>query len=162
MKLRRGRLRGIAPAPLLVALASAVGLAGCGGSASTAQDTIITKAELIEKADTICKQTDTLQKERVAAYEREHPGNAYSAGYAAHALQKAALPPIANEIAKVVALGIPAGDDNQIAPIIDGWRRALDKVGEHPAILLSLEEGPFARPDNLAGAYGFKACSRAL
>jgi hypothetical protein len=156
---------------VLMTLAAAMSIAvpACGGGSSssgaapmaTADDQPISKAELIRQADAVCRQTDVIQKKRLAAYEEAHP-NLFLGGPAGEeALRRAVFPPIGKEIAKILALGIPRGDKAQIQAILRGWLIALKKVEDHPGIVL-IGEGPFTRPDKLAAKYGFKDCSKAL
>lgn len=159
--------------PLQVLLALAVlgmlvSLAGCGGSESTAasgDSTLvsggITKAELIKQGDAICRKTDEVQKEALAAYVEKH-GKAIALQDVEKALAKAALPPIRTEIEELAALGAPQGAEFQIEVIITGLEKALRGAEKHPGTLLGTGEGEFVTPDKLAGAYGFKDCAKAL
>jgi len=146
----------------VVALAAAavmVVLASCGGGSSTAADhASLTKAELISKADAICRHTDVVQKERLAAYEAAHPQEVQEEAE----LRQAAFPPIGTEIKRVAALGSPPGDALQMGKILSGWRTALEAVNRNPKLVEGLTEGPFQEPDKLAAEYGFKDCAKAL
>jgi hypothetical protein len=156
---------------LLLLLATAVDLAGCGGGGSSdpvaqastvANVSVVTKAELIKKGDAICRHTDIVQKERIAAYEKKHPGVTLVGPTAETVLRKVAFPPIAVEIEKVAVLGFPNGDEKQLKEILSGWKTALKETNQKPALVMGVGEGPFTRPDELAAKYGFKDCAKAL
>lgn len=153
-------------AALVAAVAAAVALGACGGGSSTAADqpetAMITRAELIAKADPICSRTDVRQKEQLAAYEKAHPGVQLTGAKEETVFRQVAFPPIGAEIKEVAALGTPAGDATRLKAIIAGWKSALKAVERKPILVMGLSEGPFTRPDKLAHDYGFKACSKAL
>ncbi len=160
MKASAKPVRRTALLTVLMGLAAVIVLAGCGGS-SAADDPSITKAELITRGDAICRQTDVIQKERLAAYEKAHPKVFLGGAAGEKALRLTVFPPIGVEIKKVAALGIPGGDRVQLHAILNGWSNALKKVERKPAFVLT-GEGPFTRPDQLAARYGFKDCAQAL
>jgi hypothetical protein len=150
--------------PIVLAAVACAALAGCGGSDSSATastNTTITKAQLIKQGDAICRKTDTIQREALAAYTKKH-GEPTAFGALGKMLAKVALPPIGTEIEELAALGAPKGDELQIEVIISGFEKALKGAEERPNTLLDSGEGEFARPDKLAGNYGFKDCAKAL
>jgi hypothetical protein len=152
-------------------LAASAAVSGCGGGSSTAADNqrstvggaTITKAILITKGDAICRHTDVVQKKRFAAYEKKHAGESLLSSSAREkALAYAAMPPLATEIEGIATLGSPEGEVGVVDDIISGWRGALKRLEQKPSLLLSFTEGPFTRPDKLAGDFGFKDCAKAL
>jgi hypothetical protein len=149
-------------ATVVVVMAGLTALGGCGGASSTADSGTISKAEFIRKADAICKETDLAQKEKLAIYEKTH--KVASADHSAQekALVLAAFPPIGSEIEEVAALGTPAAGANRLKAILNGWRSALQAIERKPDLVMGLGEGPFTKPDKLAGRYGFKDCAQAL
>jgi ABC-type glycerol-3-phosphate transport system substrate-binding protein len=163
VKLRRSWVGWLAA--VVAVMAGLVALAGCGGGSSTAdanQGGSITKVELINRADVICKNTDVVQEKRLAAYEKAHPGTELAGAQGEAALKQVAFPPIATEIKEVGALGAPEKDAQQVEAILKGWSRALKAVERKPKLIMGLGEGPFTAPDKLAHAYGFKACAQVL
>ncbi len=154
----------------LLAIAAAAMIAACGSSSSAdgsgevtnASAPAITKATLIEQADAICRNSDEVQKVALAAYEKEHPGALKKTSGMEEALTQVLIPPIAVEVEKVAALGIPSGDEAEVTTIVSGWETALKTVEKKPGILITLGEGPFEEPDKLAAKYGFKECDKAL
>jgi hypothetical protein len=158
-------------AVIISVMAGLVALAGCGGGSSTAdamgtpasdQAGSITKAEFIHQADAICSKTDVVQEQRLAAYEKAHPGTELAGSQGEAALRQVAFPPIATEIKEVAALGAPKKDALRVEAILEGWSKALKTVERKPKLIMGLGEGPFTAPDKLAHAYGFKACAQAL
>jgi hypothetical protein len=136
--------------------------AGSLGSASGGDPPTITKASLITKGDAICTETDSKQRKALKAYEKKNPEKFPSTAGIEHTLKVVALPPIATEIEELEVLGMPAGDRGKLKPIYAGFRAALKEAEAKPSVLLGSDEGPFEAPDKLAGAYGFKACAKAL
>jgi hypothetical protein len=66
-----------------------------------------------------------------------------------------ALPIIQAEVTKLEALPAPSGDEATVKKITDTAQSDLDKVKSDPT---SLTGDPFKSANQLANAYGLKAC----
>lgn len=165
----------VARSAVILVSVALLALAGCGSRGSSTagsdQSTLradrstpaITKAELIGRGDAICRKTDMTQKAAVNAYSKQNPGKLLGKANQEVILKKVAFPPIAVEIEELSALGAPQGDEGVVDAIITGLETALDEAQSDPSTLLvGFGEGPFAKPDKLAGKYGFKDCAKAL
>lgn len=158
--------RFIAAAALAVAALFAV--AACGGGGSTGGDgtnasaPAITKAELIKRADAICRRTDAAQRSAFNIYSEKHKVFLGINPRMEKAMTTILLPPVGREIEEIAAVGVPPGDESRLSAILAGWEKALKEAVSKPRILLTSEEGPFAKPNKLAGEYGFKVCDNVL
>lgn len=163
---------------LAVAAAALLAIAGCGGGDSTAEGggstgggsdssstvaATITKAQLIEKADAICRKTDADQKSAYDSYKTLNPQATQSRAGAVEAVAAAGLPPIEVELAEITALGAPKGDEEEVGKFLDTLERALSAAKKNPAVLVSQIPDPlFGRVEKLGSKYGFKDCAKAL
>ena len=142
---------------LVVALIVAVPLvfAACGGD----DDEGPSKAEFIEKADTICaksdKDTDAIFVEAVEDPEKPKPEEAQAA-------IKEALPVLKENIEELKELETPKDDEEEIETIfasMDTGVETLEKASASPdSSLAVLASEPFAQADKLAADYGMKDC----
>jgi hypothetical protein len=169
--MKRSRRASVSATATLVAVAALVpiALAGCGGSesaaagVSSAPPASITKAELIKKGDAICRNTDKIQDDGIAAYSKQHPNGLKTIAEQEKIMVLIALPPIKVEIRELVRLGAPKGDKAKIEAITNGLGKALKASEKAPFTLLGTKgEGEFGKPDKLAKAYGFVDCAKAL
>jgi hypothetical protein len=135
-------------------VAVAVGCAlGCGESSDL-------KAAFLKKGDAICEKTDKEQEAGVSAYSKKHPKALFTKGSEQRVLVLAVgLPPIVKEANALEALEPPPGDEQQVEEIISAIRRATKEAEADPVEVGKGRPGPFARPNQMAKHYGFKACS---
>jgi hypothetical protein len=152
----------------IIALTGILIVAGCGSSSGDgtqgrmSADSTLTKAQFIKRADAICRRTDTVQKEQLAAYEKAHPKLVLAGPPGEKAVKAVLLPPIGTELQQIAALEAPGETQAQLAPIYRGWTAALRVVQRKPVLIMGFGEGPFTQPDRLAAAFGFKDCAKAL
>jgi hypothetical protein len=138
------------------------GSTGSGESVTVTTNSGMTKAELIAQGDKICEKTDKVQEEALKAYLKENPKAASSAAGKNKMVSVAGIPPIQTELEDLVALGSPAGEEDEVQAIFDSIQQALEKGEEDPGALISESNNFFKKADALAGKYGFKACDQAL
>jgi hypothetical protein len=167
---------------LATALA-ALALLGCGGSGSAQSGSTVaksgspqpqpasstessqpplSKAELIKQGDAICTNTDKVQKAKLTAYFKAHPKARGSQVGLREAVLVAGIGPIRDEAKELGELQPPAGDEKEIAAIVEGIEAAVKASEADPVTALTAGLNPFNGVDELAGKYGFKACANAL
>lgn len=165
-------MRGLLAA--LLSLALVLAIAACGGGDSsdggdggtsegtTASAPAITKAELIKKADAICRKTDEIQKKALKAYPGGEKLTLEDSPEMRKLMKVVLLPPIEAELKQIAALGAPAGEEAKVTAIMTGWERALEKSLKDPSLLIGFDDGPFIAPGKLAAKYGFKDCDQVI
>jgi hypothetical protein len=149
---------------LLLAFALSM-ISACGGggtSVEAADPPPISKSQLLKKGDAICEKTDKIQIAELNAYFKKHPASQKSKAAYVKMIRLAGLPPVANEIEKLTALGAPKGDGGKVGAILASYEKALKTAEANTVSILSVSGGPFAGPEKLAAQYGFKACAEPL
>ena len=141
-----------------------VSLTGCGGDdepaksadkASETVETTLTKAELIEQGDAICKASnDTIDK---ADDRFIDPQNPTEAEYRV-AINDTLVPEIRGQVEDLRALKAPAEDAATINGMLDAIEAGLVTVEADPLIILTGD--PFADADKIAQDYGFEVCGK--
>lgn len=148
-------------AALAVSVLACLTLAGCGDDepaksddkASETVETTLTKAELIEQGDTICRASN----EKIDAADDRFidPENPTEAEFRA-AINDTLVPEIKGQIEDLRALKAPAADVATITAMLDSLESELAKVEADPLFLL--EEDAFVEANKIAQDYGFKVC----
>jgi hypothetical protein len=142
-----------AAAGVLVVVAGAYAL-GCGEQSADL------KSAFLKEGDAICERTDKEQEAGISAYSKKHPKALFTKSSEQRALVLAVgLPPILKEANALEALEPPPGDERQVEEIIRAIRRATKEAEADPVAVGKGLPGPFARPNQMAKHYGFKACS---
>jgi hypothetical protein len=135
-------------------LIAALGAAGCGSSSkssSTATVPAITKAVLVAKANAICTSGNGPIL-AAGAKLAGHPSSAQVVGI----VQNTYVPSIEAQIRAITALGVPPGEQAQIAKMLELARADLNKLKRNPALVATDVFGSFAR---VAHPYGLTACA---
>lgn len=149
---------------MIAAVACCVSLTGCGGGdepatsddqASETQARALTKAELIEQGDAICRASN--EKIDVADDRFIDPENPTEAEFRA-AINDTLIPEVKGQISDLRALEAPAEDVDTITAILDALEAELAKVEADP--LFILDDGAFADANELAQDYGFEVCGQ--
>jgi hypothetical protein len=159
------RIRGCLIAALLACLAAAV-LGGCGNGSSSAtaggSSARITKTELIDQGDAICRETDEIQKASLAAYRKQQSSGPLQLD-AEELVIKLAIPPVRAEIRELDALGAPEEDESTIAEWHHELKESLRSAERNPKLFVQVGGSPeFIKADELAKKYGFKDCADPL
>lgn len=128
-----------------------VGATGCGATAT------LSRAEFIKKADTICEHANEMQLAGIKQARRQIKGNLSSQANQERLLLEYGLPPLSAQAEEVGALSIPAGSDQKVQAIIEGWTDAIEEVHGNPTRLTAA----FVKVNGLAKQYGFHACAQA-
>ncbi len=162
-ELRQGLAASCLAAAALLACASCGGDGSeTGAAASNLAERPPAKAQLIKRADAICRGTDAAQKAALTSYFARHEVEMTNGPQMENAISRAEIPPLRAEIAQVGALAVPAGDKASVDAILAAWGRALSTAQRQPSSVFGLGEGPFEKPNQLAKRYGFKDCAEAL
>jgi hypothetical protein len=147
--MRSGLTGGLA---LAATVAAGALLIACGGD-----DDELTKAQLIEQADAICKRGN---EEINDAANKAFPGNRQpSEAEATKFAEETLIPNVQNQIDEVRDLNPPSADEAQVTAFLDEAQQALDRVEDDPTILFGGGQSPFARANQMGQDYGFKECS---
>ena len=160
-------------AGLVVVVAFAV---GCGGDSTESgeatratktadvqgvQPSSLSKAEFIQRADSTCAEA----RSQIVGEMREYLGSAPRAGSRgaqfAEVAEKVVIPGMQELIDRFRAFGAPAGDEEEIAAIVETMQQGLDRSKRSKASRAATltGESPFAEADVLAAAYGLSECA---
>jgi hypothetical protein len=96
--------------------------AGCGGDSSGEGDgSTITKGEFVKRADAICKKVNEEVSDQIGEGSSKEKGNFVELVLAAYA----------KEVDEIEALGVPSGDEAQVAAFVNTLNQGV-KVSEDP------------------------------
>lgn len=143
---------------VLTTLVLAVGaLAGCGGSDDANSTTIaaaISKEEFVTQGNQICadgnEQFDDAL-DQLQADVGKRPSEADMEQFAT----ESAVPIIQDQIDQLRALGVPAGEGDQVNEFLDSAQSNVDELENDPTLFTS---NLFAETNKLAGQYGLTEC----
>lgn len=141
------------------ALAAGLIAAGCGSSddnSSTNSDSTstaaLTKAEFLAQGNAIC----TAGNQKLdAAFQSLGKGS--TPEQISQVVTEQIVPTINNEVDQIRALGVPAGDEQQVKAILDTADEGVAKIKADPSVLTGNSD-PFAQSNKLANAYGLTVC----
>jgi hypothetical protein len=127
-----------------------VWLSGCGGSSGPPS-----KAEFIERGNTICRRAAAEERALVplATVESQPPANRTS--YVESVLVKS----VEKELRRLKALDLPPGDKKKIKKIFKEIEKGIKDATLDPLDPLVNATDPFRKANRLARAYGLKACA---
>ncbi len=123
--------------------------AGCGGGGGDDTTSAPTKAEFIKQADAVCADVNAEVESGFKAL-----GDSPSDEQVEKFVNEVSIPQIQHQIDEIGAMTPPAGDEDQVNAILDGWGEA-NKASED----IHAGTDPFADVDKLSTAYGFKECN---
>ena len=140
----------------LIAILVPLGLVACGGD-----DEGPSKAEFIEKADTICAKSD---KDTNAIFEEAFEDPQKPKPDEAQAAIKKALPVVKENLEELKDLETPKDDEEDVETIWASVQTGIETLEEASASpdssLAALLSEPFAQADKLAKDYGMKDCGQ--
>jgi hypothetical protein len=153
---------------LLVGTLVLVLVAGCGSSDDDSTDSgdatvTLTKAQLIEQGDAICKQGDEEIEEGFEKYAEENgiaKNEEPSDAQGVEIVETVILPSITTQSELVRGLGAPEGDEEEIEAMLDSLDEAIEDAEEKPETLFKEGTDPFGDPNGKAEDYGFKVCGQ--
>lgn len=138
------------------ALVLAMIAGGCGGGGD---DTPLTKAQFVKQADSICAQAQK-EKEDILAKSAKDAAAAskdVSPAKRQEELILSLLDPFEVMTDDLSELVPPAGDEAQVEKMIASFDSAVTELKEDPR--KAVGSSPFAKPDQMAQAYGLSSCS---
>ena len=151
----KGRVIGALAASAAIAL----GAAGCGGDDGDGSTTetaaaALSKEDFIAQADQICADGDAAIDE--AGQEQFASGQPTDEELTQFFVDTV-LPTITDEIDEIRTLGVPEGDEDLVAAVLDSAEQAVADATADPESLAGGSD-PFAESNKLATAYGLEVC----
>ena len=140
------------------ATAIAIGAAGCGGGddSTTTTAASITKEEFVTQANDICAEGNkTIDSAANETFTGGQPSQADIVAFWDDTL----IPSVTDQVAQIKALGIPAGDEDQVNAILAEADSALSEAQQQVDSGEVTNQDPFADANKLAGEYGLKECA---
>lgn len=143
---------------LLVAAAAV--LVGCGGSDD---ETTLTKAQIIEQGDAICKKADADQVRILGRLNREKSFDDRTRAEQGELVTGAGMAPILRQAEELAELPAPEGDAEEIEAMAEAIEASVKRARENPELVLGTNPlAVFEAGAKAAEAYGFKLCSEVL
>lgn len=121
----------------------------------------ITKAEFLKRGNAICAKGGREIKRGFARFEQEHQITKHDKPSQAQreaAAKEIVIPGVRKQLEELWALGAPSGEDTPVKEILGSVEVVLERAEQHPRVLASKGEGPFAEADQLARKYGLVEC----
>jgi hypothetical protein len=166
----RLRARGFLLAAAMGALAVLFLVAGCGSSSSgddevTVQTGSLSKAEFIEKADTICKEA---RSEFVSKYESFIKTRKSELGdkekeeeLLSEVLETILAPNVEGQIERISDLGAPKDYAPEAAAFLNALQTRVEEARDEPNELTA-SPFPFKKAENIAAKAGLKVCAESF
>jgi len=152
----------------LALLVIVVSLSGCGdddggtaeGSEVTVETSSLTKAQFIDRADSICQQSEEKLEKVIGNFLKSFTANPAQASVDAQAatlVNTVMVPSYEKLIEELRALGAPSGDEQEVSAFLTSLRESLEAGEEQPLKFVQSRE-PFVEGVKLSKAYGFNVC----
>jgi hypothetical protein len=145
-----------------LALVTSVALAGCGGGGS-GDDTYpagvsrpLAKVEFLAEADRICHSTNA--RIEAAADDLATGPSEPSPAEVRRVVIGIAIPALEAEVRAIRAIGVPKGDDREVAAIIAATEEGIEQIRADPEGVLDGPPPALRRAGRLALAYGSAEC----
>lgn len=130
---------------------------GCGGSDETSS---LTKSQFVKQGNSICEDARRQQLAGVKKFIGEQPANFKSTEASQRELvAEAGFPPISAATEQLSELEAPAGDESEVAAIVEGLEEALAATESELNQLTKESPSPFTDVNELADEYGLTSCS---
>lgn len=157
-----------------LALASAT-LGGCGGddegatgsagsSAATSGSAGVAeggerspKEQFIEDANAVCAEANERIQAQLQPYLKRNVSEGKEEAVIDEMLNEVIDPGMEEEIEEIRALGVPAGDEQQIEAVFTAMQGVVDEARADSSVFREKRE-PFKKPEELAVAYGLGSC----
>jgi hypothetical protein len=129
--------------------------------ASSAPDALhtaasITKAEFVTQANEICAEgSKTIDAAANETFTGGQPSQEDIVAFWGDTL----IPSVTDQIAQIKALGIPAGDEDQVNALFAEVDSAISEAQQEVDSGDVTNQDPFADANKLAGEYGLKECA---
>ena len=138
--------------------------AGCGekdeSAATSTTTTALTKAQFLHDANKICKTQGDKVERASKQFFADAPANQEAPPKEIERFgEKTVYPAIQETIDRIKALGVPAGDEDEVTAYLDALQAGLDKLKQNPQQLAEGGSAPaFEHADKLAGDLGLDDC----
>lgn len=143
------------------AVVAAIAFAACGGSddsssaSSSSTTASITKEEFLTEGNQICAEGNkTIDAAASDFFGGGEPSQADIEAF----ITETAIPSGQGQVEQLKALGVPAGDEEELNTLFDALDAGLAKAEEDPSLLDSSEGDPVADANKLAADYGLTEC----
>lgn len=139
-----------------IAIAIALGVAGCGDDESSTESSTaasITKEEFVTQANQICADgTVSVEAAAKKVFTSPQPSKAAVGGF----VTETVIPETEAQVTDIRALGAPAGEEEQVDAILETADQELEALMADPSAI-----GPqsFAESSKLAADYGLNECA---
>lgn len=150
--------RGLSRAAPLVLLALLIPGCGSDDEPPAAEETAaaLTRPEFLARADEICLSIETQIEasgdELFNAHGRPEPAEVREFAF------DVAIPKLRGEADAIRALGVPAGDDEQVDAILAAAERGIEQIRGDPDVLVSSAPPALREAGRLARRYGSREC----
>lgn len=133
----------------------AIAMVACGGS-DTAR---ISKAQFLELANGICVKGN--EEIEVAVAKESSPEGGKEAGkqHEDNLALRVVVPSLEKQVVALKKLGTPEGEEATVKIIVSELQNAISEVEHNPASFDHGNEGPLAKANKFAAAYGLPACA---
>jgi hypothetical protein len=152
-------MKGISIGVCVAVAAIAIGVAGCGSSddtSSTSTAASITKDEFVTQANQICADGNkTIDAAANDTFTGGKPSQEDILAFWSDAL----IPSVTDQVAQIKALGIPAGDEEQVNALFAAVDSDLAEAQKEVDAGDLSNQDPFADANKLAGDYGLTECA---
>lgn len=141
-------------------LVIAVCLVGCGGgdSEDRTDDADTATAAYIRKADGTCsRQSLKIRQRRVSYLEEQARRGVPRATIDTKVVNRVLAPALGYEIRSVRAIVLPPKDVKPVLAFLQSWQNVVYRAEKHPIAFVRSQQ-PFAKPERLARAFGFRVC----
>jgi len=148
-------------------LAAASAVAGCGG-ADGRESPAISKAAFTKQGSAICEATRRGIRSDFEAFTKGSEGRkvarAEKAGEltpeeaAARVGEEIIVPAMRQELEEFRALGVPPGDDDRVAALLEAFAEGAEAAEAHPEEAAANGTEAFGRSGRVASAYGLEGC----
>jgi hypothetical protein len=141
---------------LLGLLAAAAIAGGCGGGGEAEP---LSRAAFVKQGNAICLQAGEERGSALKEAASDGEQDPASSGEAEleEFVTEIALPPIEQMTEELDDLGVPKGDEKQVAAIVGGLERGIAQLEADPSSAMT--DAPFAAANRMAQAYGLAACT---
>ncbi len=146
----------IAAASASLLALGAIAIVGCGGNDDTSTTTAaISKDDFITQGNQICAEGN---KAFNAAAQEAFSGGKPTDAEMSKFVDETVVPTVQGQIDDLRALGVPAGDEDQVNAILDAAQSGVDALEADPTLFSSGSGDPFAEANKLANDYGLTEC----
>lgn len=160
---------------LLALIASALLVAGCGGSSQgssgdvapseiTVETGTLSKAQFIQRADAICEDNRNQFTRTFNAYIKNHKlggSPVTELAFIGGVVRNVLMPIYGDQVEEIGSLGAPASDKAKVTAFLKALQNRLYAIRGNPT-LFARTITPFKAAEDLANSYGLTGCAESL